>query len=387
MLGRYLIERLYPMATGFTGGRGSFAVGIGTGGAPGCVVHQVILLFTYSAVYLTVKPLDFYEEPMIHEPLKVCILSALLIACASCIEAQSQMPRQLSKVEGWPAIDQESIFQAPTAIAVDSQNRVFVYHRAGRPRVEPLPREGIPEDTIFVLDGETGELLSSWGANQFVMPHGLKVDADDNVWVTDVGSHQIHKFSNDGKLLMTFGEFFVAAEDHTHFGEPADLAFYNDHIFVADGYTNTRVVVLDLEGNYQYEWGGAGTAPGQFNLPHGINIDSDGRVYVADRNNSRLQIFTASGEFLAELPRDIAGRPLAVDVTESGEILVLDGGDQPDNTRARILRFTQAGDLIDSIDASSAGAAPLGHDIDVAPDGSIYIADAWAHRISKYVIE
>ena len=303
------------------------------------------------------------------------------------MEAPSEIPRQLSKVEGWPAIDQESVFQVPTAIAVDSQNRVFVYHRAGRPRVEPLPREGIPEDTIIVLDGETGKLLSSWGGNQFIMPHGLKVDSDDNVWVTDVGSHQIHQFSNDGKLLLTLGEFFVAGEDQTRFGEPADLAFSDERIFVADGYTNTRVVVLDLEGNYQYEWGGAGSAPGQFNLPHGINIDSNGQVYVADRNNSRLQIFNPSGEFVAELPRDIAGRPLAVDVTESGEIIVLDGGDQPDNTRARILRFTEAGDLIESTDASIEGAVPLGHDIDVAPDGSIYIVDAWASRISKYVIE
>ena len=324
---------------------------------------------------------------MIKESLMLCILSALLICCASCMESPTEMPRQLTKVEGWPRIDQESILQVPTAIAVDSKNRVFIFHRAGRPRVEPLPTVGISQDTIVVLDGRTGELLSSWGGNQFIMPHGLKVDADDNVWVTDVGSHQIHKFTSDGKLLLTLGEFFVAGEDQAHFGQPADLAFSDEHIFVADGYTNTRIVVLDLEGNYQYEWGGAGSGPGHFNLPHGINLDSDGRVYVADRNNSRLQIFSPSGEFVAELPRDIAGRPLAVDITESGEIIVLDGGDQPDNTRARILRFSTAGDLIESTDASSEGAAPLGHDIDVAPDGSIYIVDAWANRISKYVIE
>lgn len=324
---------------------------------------------------------------MFKKILAFSLLPLIIIGCTQTSNSSMEPKGKLTRVEGWPNIDQDATYKTPTALAVDSHNHVFVFQRAGRPRVEPLPREPIPQDTVLMLDGETGKLLASWGSDAVIMPHGLNVDADDNVWLTDVGSHQIHKFSHDGELLLTLGEFFVGKTDKTHFGQPADLAFYKNRIFVADGYTNTRVVVLDLQGKYQYEWGEAGDAAGQFHLPHGINLDSKGRVYVADRNNSRLQIFSNSGKFIEQWERERVGRPLAVDITDSGDVIILDGGDQPDNTRSRLLRFSSKGELLEAVDTRLDDRKPLGHDVDIAPDGSIYFVDPYGNRIGKFEIK
>ena len=155
-------------------------------------------------------------------------------------------------------------------------------------------------------------MVRSFGAGMILWPHGMFVDADGNVWVTDaVGfgrqpedrGHEILKFSPDGELLMTLGQKGVAGDGHDTFRQPSDvLVAPNGDIFVADGHGaggNNRIVKFSSDGTYLMEWGETGQADGQFRDPHALAMDSQGRLFVGDRANSRLQIFTQDGEHIA----------------------------------------------------------------------------------------
>ena len=154
---------------------------------------------------------------------------------------------------------------------------------------------------MLEIENESGKIVNSWGANLFIMPHGLNVDKENNVWVTDVGLQQIFKFRHDGKLLMTLGVAKVAGNDSLHFNYPTDVAVTDDGSFyVSDGYRNSRVIKFSKFGKYLFEWGKKGNKEGEFNIPHGIDLDEKGNVYVADRENKRIQKFDSNGKFLKE---------------------------------------------------------------------------------------
>ncbi len=165
-------------------------------------------------------------------------------------------PTSHTKVPNWPILPQGVSMGQTTGVAVDSHNHVFVFHRAKRQWKTPFSDQPIEQDTVFMFDGATGQLKSRWGANLFIMPHGLSVDADDNVWVTDVGSHQVHKLSHDGKLLLSLGEASVKGDDAGHFARPTAVSFGKDgSVYVSDGYLNTRVVKFSASGKYISAWG------------------------------------------------------------------------------------------------------------------------------------
>jgi peptidylamidoglycolate lyase len=184
-------------------------------------------------------------------------VSSLCAAALSLCVANGDLPKdQFLLDNNWPELQAHSTLGQATGIGVDTLNRVFVFHRAGREWQEPFPAEAIQADTVFVFDGDTGTLLSSWGAGLFMMPHGLSVDADDNIWVTDVGSHQVHKLSADGEVLLTLGQSGEQGNDEFHFAQPTDVAFAKDGgVYVSDGYINARVIKFSKDGDFLFEWG------------------------------------------------------------------------------------------------------------------------------------
>src|SRR6266404_4298360 len=176
-----------------------------------------------------------------------------------------------------------------------------------------------------------GKLLKSFGAGMFVFPHGIAVDKEGNVYVADADGkngkgHIVVKFSPDGKVLMTLGKPGMPLDAPGYFYRPSAVAVAPDGtIFVADGHggdSNARIVKLVPDGKVIKTWGKKGTGPGEFNERHGIALDSAGRVFVADRVNSRIQIFDPDGKFLAEWKQ--FGRPSAVFIDKNDVIYVAD---------------------------------------------------------------
>lgn len=292
-------------------------------------------------------------------------------------------------VEGWPTLARHQRLGQATGIGLNSRHELIVFHRADRTWTDPFPTDPIKCNTIVVFDAATGRLLSTWGAGRFIMPHGLTVDTRDNIWVTDVGLHQVFKFSRDGRLLLTVGEPRIAGADSRHFNQPTDVAVLPDGSFyVSDGYINTRVAKFSAEGHFLFQWGGPGTGSGQFDTPHGIALDGAGRVYVADRGNARIQIFDPRGRFIAEWKRRDLGRPYGIAI--SGALAaVVDGGDQPrfpPNRSAAIILNLQ-GKIAARFGSHGAGPGQfqLAHDVAIDGEGMIYVAEAWGERVQKFV--
>jgi NHL repeat-containing protein len=192
---------------------------------------------------------------------------------------------------------------------------------------------------LFDLDGNP---IKSFGAGMIAWPHGMFVDSEDNVWVADaVGyapvppgwGHVVYKFSPDGELLMTLGEKGVPGDDEYHFNKPADvLVAPGGDIFVADGHDhpdgNHRIVKYSSDGTYITEWGGLGSEDRRFREPHGLAMDSQGRLFVADRYNNRIQIFDQDGNHLESWTQ--FGRPSGLFIDENDVLYV---ADSESNTR------------------------------------------------------
>jgi len=191
-------------------------------------------------------------------------------------------------VENWAKLPDGWEFMDCAAVAVDSKDRVYVFTRGEHP--------------MIVFDRE-GNFLKSWGEGVFKRPHGLHIDADDILYCTDDGDHSVRKCTTDGKVLMTMGvpgrpAPFMSNEPfhrctHTALSPKGE-------IYVSDGYGNSCVHKFSPDGKLLQTWGRTGTGPGEFNLVHNIVTDRDGWVYVADRENHRVQVFDGNGKYETE---------------------------------------------------------------------------------------
>jgi DNA-binding beta-propeller fold protein YncE len=222
------------------------------------------------------------------------------------------------------------------------------------------------------------------------MPHGLTVDRNDNVWLTDVALQQVYKFSHDGRLLMTLGERGVAGNDATHFNRVTDVAVAPDGtFFVSDGYRNSRVMKFSPTGTLLLQWGSKGNGPGQFEVPHGIALDASGRVYVADRQNDRVQFFDGVGHYISEWKGKDIGRPYDIRFAADGRAVIADGGEQPEKPpdRSGVVVVRPDGAVLERFGrwGNYNGQFEMAHAIAVARDGSIYVADITGKRVQKFV--
>ncbi len=312
------------------------------------------------------------------------------IACAVLLTASALAQPHHEVVPDWPKLPASQALGLCAGIGVDAQNRVFVFHRSGRKWSNPFPKEPIAEPTISVFDGPTGRLLATWGENRFIMPHGLTIDHEGNVWLTDVGLHQVFQCTSEGKVLLTLGEAGVSGSDHSHFNLPTDVAVLRDGSFyISDGYKNTRVIKFSAEGQFEFEWGTKGQGDGEFNLPHGIAIDSRGRVIVCDRENERLQLFDARGVFTAVWKGPHLGKPYGLATAPDDHVFIIDGGSPSlkPALRGKAVELDATGTVIDTFGSfgKDPGQFQLGHDIAIGPDGAVYIAEGTGARVQKFV--
>ena len=188
-------------------------------------------------------------------------------------------------VVGWGRLPDGWEFGDVAAVGIDRQDRVYAFNRGPHPMV------------VFDRDGN---FLKSWGEGLFVRPHGVHMAPDDTIYCTDDGDHTVRHLTLDGRVLMQIGipgkpSGFMSGEPfcrctHTALSPQGD-------IYVSDGYSNARIHKYSPDGKRQMSWGEPGSDPGQFNLPHNIACDADGWVYVADRENHRVQVFDGNGRF------------------------------------------------------------------------------------------
>jgi sugar lactone lactonase YvrE len=292
-------------------------------------------------------------------------------------------------------------------IGVDTDGKsIWVAERCGafappsgmKPGV-PFGCQGSNLAPILKFD-QNGSLVKSFGAGMFVLPHGLSVDPDGNVWVTDgVGKdgmgHQAFKFSPEGKVLMVLGKAGVAGTGTDEFNAPsAVLVAPNGDIFVADGHggnTNARIVKFDKTGKFIKTWGKKGSAPGEFDGPHTLAMDSRGRLFVGDRGNNRIQIFDQDGNFIDQWAQ--FSRPSGVFIDKNDVIYVVDSesGSVAKNHAdwKRGLRVGSAKDgkvtalVPDPDENATTTSAAEGVAADAA--GNVYGAEVGPKRVMKYV--
>src|SRR6185295_12180765 len=263
---------------------------------------------------------------------KLIVIFAILLACATGYSQRPSDPTLLIMQEG-PALNYTSVpngltFPAGTTMGLpgdlefDSKGHLWVVSRPGN---------GINTQTIVEFD-ENGKFIRSFGEGLFGMrPHGIRIDAENNIWLSDGSSHIVVKLDQQGKVLLTLGTKGQAgawdeAAGTRLLNQPNDVAIgRNGDFFVVEGHTpgamgDPRVLKFDKTGKFIKSWGGKGKEPGKFDVAHGISIDAKGLLWVADRENSRIEVFDQDGTFVREMK--YAGLPCSFDIGKDGITMV-----------------------------------------------------------------
>jgi DNA-binding beta-propeller fold protein YncE len=336
----------------------------------------------------------------------------LVFGLAGGMTAARTQPNPYRTVEGWAKMPEGRTWGATSAVDIDRDGRsIWVAERCGA-------NSCLGSDLPVVLKfDQNGKLVRSFGAGLMIFPHGIHVDRDGNIWVTDgqdnkprrargaapdsplppapakLIGHQVFKFSPEGKLLLTLGVPGGSTEKEGFF-QPNDVVTdENGDIYVAEGHggENARVIVFDRTGKYLREFGKKGTGPGEFDQPHGLAFDAKGRLFVADRSNNRIQILDKTGTFLEEWPQ--FSRPSGVFIDKKGMIYVADSesgsvGNGRSRTEKRGIRIGTVSDgkviafIPDPNDAATNTSAAEGVAADAS--GHIYGAEVGPRALKRY---
>ena len=277
-------------------------------------------------------------------------------------------------LEGWGKLPEGWRYVEAAGVGVDSKDNVYVFNRGEHP--------------LIVFDRE-GNFLRSSGEGFVGRAHGITIGPDGDVWLTDDGNHTIRKFTPEGKLLLTIGDPDKPAtlQSGKPFNRPTHVALSptTGDLFISDGYGNSRVHKYDPKGRHLFSWGEPGTDPGCFNLPHNIATDAEGLVYVADRENHRIQIFDAEGRYLAQLNNLHRPCGLLIDRREGGQIYVGELGtdlavnQNVPNLGGRVSILSLKGDLLGRIGDRFRGEKPgqfvAPHGVVTDSRGDLYVAE------------
>jgi len=309
----------------------------------------------------------------------------LLLALAAL--AQHSFPTLSYEVNpGWPSLPRDLNTQETAGVALDGQGHVYVFHRGRHPILE------------FHADGT---FIRGFGDGLFERAHSIRIDPEGNIWTADDGTHTILKLDPQGRVKMVFGRWRTTSDAKSampdgsaggalrglrdegliRFHRPTDVAFGpKGEIYIADGYGNSRVVKFDKNGKFLKEWGKRGGAPGEFHTPHSIVADSQGRVYVADRENYRVQVFDGEGNFHKEWK---VGSPWGLALSKDGHIFMSDGYNN------RVLKLTLDGKVVGTLGShgKQPGQFHYCHQIAVGEDLSVYTAEILNWRAQKFSLK
>lgn len=323
----------------------------------------------------------------------------IIFAVAGAIAQPNSQPNPYRTVEKWFKLPEGRTWGSTSAVDVDPQGHIWVGERCGANSCA-----GKTEDAILEFDA-SGKLLKSFGGGMFIFPHGIYCGQDGSVWLTDGQGregkgHQVFKFSPEGKVLMTLGKAGVAGDGPDTFNQPNDVVVApNGDIFVSDGHSpgtgNARVVKFSKDGKFIKQWGGHGSGPGQFEVPHALAFDSKGRLFVGDRANNRIQIFDQDGKFLEEWKQ--FSRPSGIFIDKNDIIYVADSesrdregyGHNPGWKRGVRVGSAKDGSVTAFIpdpepnaeNLSTSGAEGVAADA----QGNIYGAEVGPKAVKKYV--
>lgn len=261
---------------------------------------------------------------------------------------------------------------APSSVDWTSRNTLLVFNRGTHPLMEFNP---------------DGSFVRAWGQGQYVRPHGMRIDSEGHIWTTDVNGHTVRKMNPEGEVLLTLGtheqpgEWTVGASSGL-MTEPTDLAIGLEgeiYVLVGHGRGEPRLLKFDKNGMLLKTWGGAGTAPGKFDTPHSIVIDAEGLVYVADRQNRRVQVFDSEGTFIEE--RKYKGLPCGLHIAQDGTMYMVSG------FAGEILKLDKDGKAVGANGQPGTGLGEFGeaHYMVMAPTGDIWVADTVRPELHRYV--
>jgi sugar lactone lactonase YvrE len=261
---------------------------------------------------------------------------------------------------------------AATSVALGSRGQLVVFNRGDHPLME------------FDRDGR---FVRAMGEGLYARPHGMRLDADDNIWTTDVNTHLVIKMSPRGEVLLTLGVRGESGEWNEAAGQrllnqPNDVAIAaNGDVFVMQGHGRgeSRVLKFDRTGRFITSWGGNGAGPGQFNTGHSIVIDAQGLVYVADRENRRVQIFDQHGTYRREWT--FKGLPCGLYIDPAGQMHLVTG------FSGQILRLDANGKATAAMGQPGKGLGEFGeaHYMSLGPNGEIYVADTVNRALHKFI--
>jgi DNA-binding beta-propeller fold protein YncE len=302
----------------------------------------------------------FDQNHMPNARLEPMVFLLVLVAFTPVFGQDADSDRLLELLKPVPQLPVERInlkvnppleFEGISAVTSDRRGNIYVIHR---------PANG---DPIVVLDPQ-GNFIRSWGKGMFKIPHGIRIDPAGNVWALDAHTSMVYKFTPEGKKLLEIGVGDVPDRTQEFCGA-TDIAFAKDgHVFVTDGYCNARVVEYDAAGKKVRQWGQHGAGPGEFALPHSIAISSKGQLYIADRDNGRLQWFDRRGKFLGQWK--YGGQFWAVAFSRTGEFYA---ATHPKNalldSEFNVVKIDLAsGKIVGKFEVRS-------HELAVAPDGTL----------------
>lgn len=290
-------------------------------------------------------------------------------ALASDLAGVPDLPHKL--VADWARLPTGWNLGECTGVDVDPNDNVWVFNRGPHPVIQ------------FHKDGA---MMRAWTEVPVTSAHGLRLDPDGNVWLADVGGHAIMKFNPSGRLLMVITNAGKRPGDNDSkyaFNQPSSLAFTPaGSFYVSDGYGNSRVVHYSKNGEYVRHWGKKGAADGEFDLVHDVALDSRGRVYVADRSNSRIQVFDADGRFLEKWTH--VGQPWGLYYAKKEDALYM-----CDGLNNRVVKLGTDGKLLGKL--GSFGKIPghfdFAHHLAVDSEGSIYVVEIKNWRVQKFALK